>query len=197
MLLSRLLREAPAGVSRALEVITESLAHFVQHALAAGADGVFLSVRDDWVDTPENGAGSYDRMVRPDDLKILAACAQGSFNLLHICGRAIDFRRFAGYPVHAINWADRNAGPGIAEVAEWVRPALCAGLDNLGTMVTGSPEDCAQQIADVLHQASGRPILIAPGCTFDPGAVPPENLQGIRRAVAARSAHVQHVADDC
>jgi uroporphyrinogen decarboxylase len=127
-------------------------------------------------------------------LKILAACAQGSFNLLHVCGRAIDFRRFADYPVHAINWADRYAGPTIAEVATWVQPALCAGLDNLSTMVTGSPEDCAQQVADALHQAGKRPILIAPGCTFDPRAVPQANLQAIRRAVAAGSAHVQHAA---
>jgi uroporphyrinogen decarboxylase len=196
MLLSQLLREASASVARALAVITESLVHFVQHALAAGADGVFLSVRDDWVDTPENGAGIYDRLVRPGDLKILAACAQGSFNLLHVCGRAIDFRRFAVYPVHAINWADRYAGPAIADVAGWVRPALCAGLDNLGTMVTGSPEDCAQQVIDALHQAGGRPILIAPGCTFDPGAVPQANLQTIRRAVAAQSPHVPHAAND-
>jgi uroporphyrinogen decarboxylase len=182
-LLSRLLHEAPAALARALDVIAESLVRFVHRALAAGADGVFLSVRDDWVDTPENGAGAYDRLVRPGDLKILAASAAGSFNLLHVCGRAIDFRRFAAYPVHALNWADRYAGPAIADVAAWVRPALCAGLDNLGTMVTGSPEDCARQVADALQQAGGRPMMIAPGCTFDPGAVPPANLQAIRRAV--------------
>jgi uroporphyrinogen-III decarboxylase len=99
--------EAPGAVARALDVITESLAHFVKHALAAGADGVFLSVRDDWVDTPEHGAGTYDRLVRPGDLRILAASAQGSFNLLHVCGKALDFGRFAAYPAHAINWADR------------------------------------------------------------------------------------------
>jgi uroporphyrinogen decarboxylase len=188
-LLSRLLRETPAAVARALEVLTESLSHFIKHALAAGADGVFLSVRDDWVDTRENGAGTYDRLVRPGDLKLLAASAQGSFNLLHVCGKAIDFRRFAAYPVQAINWADRSAGPAIADVAAWVRPALCAGLDNLGTMVTGSPEECVQQVADALQQAGGRPMLIAPGCTFDPGAVPQANLQAICRAVAAPSAH--------
>jgi uroporphyrinogen decarboxylase len=187
-LLSRLLPEAPGAVARALDVITESLAHFVRHALAAGADGVFLSARDDWVDTPENGAGTYDRLVRPGDLKILAASAQGSFNLLHVCGKALDFGRFAAYPVHAINWADRYAGPAIADVAGWVRPALCAGLDNLRTMVSGSPEDCAQQVADALQQAGGRPMLLAPGCTFDPDSVPLANLHAIRQAVAARSA---------
>jgi uroporphyrinogen decarboxylase len=181
--MTRFLREAPAALARALDVIAESLGNFARHCLAAGADGVFLSVRDDWVDTPQNGLGVYERLVRPGDLRILAAAERGSFNMLHVCGKALDFVRFAGYPVHVINWADRYAGPSITDVAEWVRPAICAGLDNLGTMVTGSPDDCARQVSDALDQAAGRPILIAPGCTYDPSAVPVENLRAIRRAV--------------
>jgi len=181
--MSRFLRDAPEALERALDVVAESLANFVRHCIAAGADGVFLSVRDDWVDTPEHGAGTYDRLVRLRDLKILGGATGGTFNLLHICGKAVDFQRFADYPVHVINWADRYAGPSIAEVAGSVGPAICAGLDNLGTMVTGSPDDCARQVADAIAQAGGRPIMIAPGCTFDPAAVPEENLHAIRRAV--------------
>ena len=181
--MTRLLREAPAALARALDVVAESTANFVGRCLAAGADGIYLSVRDDWVDTPENGQGTYDRLVRPGDLKILDAARQGTFNILHICGKAVDFARFAGYPAHVINWADRSAGPAIAEVANWVRPAICAGVDNLGTMVTGSPDDCARQVADAIHQAGTRPIMISPGCTFDPAAVPAENLRAVRRAV--------------
>jgi uroporphyrinogen decarboxylase len=182
-IMSRLLREAPEALHQALEVIADSLANFAGHCLAAGANGIYLSVRDDWVDTPANGAGTYDRLVRPGDLKILAGARQGTFNMLHVCGKALDFGRFAAYPVHVLNWADRCVGPRIAEVADWVRPAICAGLDNLGTMVSGSPEDCARQVADAVAQAGGRAIMMAPGCTFDPRAVPPENLQAIRRAV--------------
>jgi uroporphyrinogen decarboxylase len=181
--MSRLRREAPEALARALEVIAESSANFVRHCLAAGADGVYLSVRDDWVDTPENGPGTYDRLVRQGDLAILAGAERGTFTMLHVCGKGLDFRRFAEYPVHVINWADRSAGPSIAEVAGWVRPAICAGVDNLGTMVTGSPEDCARQVHDAIRQAGARPILIAPGCTFDPVAVPAANLHAIRRAV--------------
>jgi uroporphyrinogen decarboxylase len=183
-LLARFLREAPAAVARALGAITESLVHFVRHALAAGADGIYLSVRDDWVDTPANGPGTYARLVQPSDLKILAATKRGALNILHVCGQAFDFLRFAGYPVAVLSWADRVAGPPIAEVASWIRPVPCAGLDHLGTMVRGTPEDCARQVGDALRQAGSRPILIAPGCTFDPHAVPPDNLHAIRRAVA-------------
>jgi uroporphyrinogen decarboxylase len=181
--MSQLLREAPEAIDRALAVIAESTANFARHCLAAGADGVYLSVRDDWVDAAENGAGTYDRLVRPGDLKILGAVQQGTFNILHVCGKALDFERFAGYPVQVISWADRTAGPSIAEAASWVRPALCAGLDNLGTMVAGTADECARQVADALQQAGERPMIVAPGCTFDPAAVPAANLHAIRQAV--------------
>lgn len=182
-IMSRLLAEAPQALERALGVLAESLANFARHCLAAGANGIFLSVRDDWVDTPQNPPGSYDRLVRPGDLAVLAGAAEGTFNMLHVCGQAIDFRRFAAYPVQVINWADRSAGPSIADVAPWAKPALCAGVDNLGTMPAGSPADCAAQVSDALQQAGARPIMIAPGCTFDPDRVPADNLRAVRHAV--------------
>jgi uroporphyrinogen decarboxylase len=181
--MARFLDESPAALERALQVIAESSANFARHCLSAGADGIFLSVRDDWVDNPENGDGTYDRLVRQTDLDILDGAAEAGFNLLHICGQALDFDRFAQYPVQVINWADRYAEPKIADVVERVKPAICGGLDNLGTMAKGSPEECAEEVADALAQAKGRPIMIAPGCTFDPDAVSPENLHAIRRAV--------------
>jgi hypothetical protein len=182
-ILTRLLQTAPAALTQALAVISESLVNFVRHTLTAGADGVFLSVRDDWVDTPENGVNRYAELVQPGDLQILAAAAKGTFNILHVCGKALDFQRFAGYPAAVLNWADRVEGPAIAAVAGRIRLAICAGLDQLGTLVNGSPEDCVRQARDALQQAGSRPILVAPGCTYDPVAVPQANLQAIRRAL--------------
>ncbi len=183
--MTRFLHEAPAALERALTVISESLANFAGQAVAAGANGVFLSVNDERVDSAENGAGTYDRLARPGDLQILAGASAGTLNLLHVCGKAIDFDRFIDYPVQMINWADRQAGPSIAEVTDRMGPAICAGVDNIGTMVSGSPDDLAREVADALQQAGQRPIMIAPGCTFDPEAVPAENLHAIRRAVEA------------
>jgi uroporphyrinogen decarboxylase len=181
--MSRFLHQSPDALARALAVIAESLAHFARNCLQAGADGIYLSVRDDWVDTPANGSGTYDSLALPGDLEILAAARRGKFNILHVCGKALDFRRFAKYPVQVLNWADRTSGPSIAEVAGTVSPAIAAGLDNLGTMVSGTPDDCAREVSDALAQAAGRPMLITPGCTFDPQAVAVENLRAIRRAV--------------
>ena len=181
--LSRFLAEAPDALAKALDAITQTLSNFARNCLAAGADGVYFAVRDDWVDTPENGSGVYDRLVRGGDLKILAGAAGGTLNILHVCGKPLDFGRFGQYPVQALNWADRIGGPPIAEVAPWLGPAICCGVDNLGTLVSGSPGDIEREVANAVQQAAGRPIMIAPGCTFDAHAVPPANLHAMRRAV--------------
>jgi uroporphyrinogen decarboxylase len=171
----------PAAVERALQAIGASLANFAARCVAAGADGIFLSVRDDWVDALEPGL--YRRLVEPIDRRILGAAQAASFNLLHVCGRAMDFRRFAEYPAGAMNWADRIAGPAIADVRGWLRPAICAGLNHERILPEGSPRDVVLEIADAIQQARGRPIMIAPGCTFDPARVPKGNLQAIASGV--------------
>jgi len=177
--LSRLLKEDRSAVEAAVQAIAVTLADFARLCLQAGADGVFFSVRDDWVDRKENGEQTYDQIVRPADLAILTAVQDAPFNMLHICGRALNFKAFAEYPVQVINWADRSAGPSIAYARDRVKPAIAGGVDNLKTMPEGTPADCAAEVRDALRQAKDRPIMITPGCTFDPDAVPVENLQAI------------------
>lgn len=146
---------------------------------------MFLSVRDDWVNRPANGPDTYDELLRDIDLAILAAASAGTFNFVHACGRPQNFAAFADYPAQVINWADRSGGPSIAYARDRVRPAIAAGVDNLRTLPQGTPEACAAEVHDALRQAQTRPIIIAAGCTFDPQAVPPENLHAV--VAAARS----------
>ncbi len=181
--LSRLLQEDRPAVQAAVQAIAGTLADFARLCIEAGADGIFLSVRDDWVDRKENGEQTYDEIVRPADRQILAAVQAASFNMLHICGRALNFKAFADYPVQVVNWADRSAGPSIAYARDRVKPAIAGGVDNLKTMPEGTPANCAAEVRDALRQAKDRPIMITPGCTFDPKAVPQKNLWAIVDAV--------------
>lgn len=185
-IISELLKQDRAALKAALAAIGESLTAFARACVEAGADGIYLSVRDDWVDRPANGAGVYEEMVRPTDLQILKAVSGAPFSVLHMCGRPQAFRMFAEYPVAVINWADRAAGPSIAYARDRVKPAIAGGVDNLGTLVRGSAQDVAAEVADALRQAKDRPIMITPGCTFDPSAVPIDNLKAM---VAAARAH--------
>lgn len=181
-MIRRLIDQDADAVKTALTTIAANLATFAARCLQAGADGIFLSVRDDWLDGEDPGRGLYADLVRPGDLHILAAASAGRFNLLHVCGRAVNFRAFAEYPVHVVNWADRAAGPSIAEVRSWMSPAICAGVDNLSTLPHGTPAECAAETRDALSQAGDRPIIIGAGCTYDPAAVPPENLDAVCRS---------------
>jgi uroporphyrinogen decarboxylase len=187
---SRWIRQAyavkPELVAAALRTIGANLARFAGRCVQAGADGVFLSVRDDWVDPPQAAVAEsslYARLVRPTDLEILGAAATSPFNMLHVCGKSVDFRAFGQYPVAAVSWADRAAGPSIAEVAGWLRPAICAGVDNLKTLPGGLPADIEREVRDALRQAGSRPMIVAPGCTFDPESVPSANLEALAKAV--------------
>jgi uroporphyrinogen decarboxylase len=185
--ISALLKEDRAAVAGAIGVIAESLANFARECIKAGANGVFLSVRDDWVDRPENGDGTYDEMVRPADVKVLDGAAAGTFNMLHVCGKAVNFEAFARYPVQVLNWADRAAGPSIAYARDRAKPALCGGVDNLKELPEGTPAQVAEQVRDAIRQAQYRPILITPGCTYDPARVPEQNLRAMVNAARTQA----------
>lgn len=181
--LSELLSEDRSAVGAALDIISSSLAHFGKRCIEAGADGVFLSVRDDWVNTESNGLGTYDELVRSGDKKLLDAVSGARFNMLHVCGIPKDFDSFAQYRVAVINWADRAGGPAIGDVANRIAPVVCAGVDNLTTLPSGCPEDVQREVEDALRQAGSRPMIISAGCTFDPDTVPDANLHAMVQAV--------------
>jgi uroporphyrinogen-III decarboxylase len=48
--------------------------------------------------------------------------------------------------------------------------------------VNGSEEDVEREVRDALAQAGNRPLIIAPGCTYDPNRVPEANLRAMVRA---------------
>ncbi len=64
-----------------------------------------------------------------------------------------------------------------------IEPVVCAGVDNLKTLPEGTPAQVTQEVRDALEQAGDRPMIVSPGCTYDPEAVPPENLQAMAQAV--------------
>jgi len=181
--LRRYFEQDPDGTRNAVCRIGTSLANFARRCIEAGADGVFLSVRDDWLDGVKDHSPLYRQLVEPTDREILAAAERGRLNVLHVCGRAVNFPAFAAYPCHVLNWADRAAGPSIAEAARRLKPAPAAGVENLSTLPNGSPEAVRGEVNDALHQAGNRPLIIAPGCTYDPDCVPPANLQAMVEAV--------------
>ncbi len=173
-------RREPDRVERALKMLTETCARFVHAVVREGGDGIFLSAR----------AASYDVMSeeeylhfgRPLDLKVLKAASSGWFNVMHLHGRYPMFAALSNYPVQAMNWHDRAAGPGLAEAGKLFKGALMGGIEQFNTLLKGSTEEITAQARDAIRQMKGRRLIVTPGCTY-PVTVPHSNLMALRKAV--------------
>ena len=174
------LRRDPEKVTRALIALTETCVHFVRACIAEGADGIFISTSAASYDVMS--AEEHKRFGRPYDLEVLAAAADGSFNILHIHGQQPMFAELADYPVHAVNWHDRSAGPSLTDAFSLFRGALVGGIEQYHTLHFGTPTEVEAQVHDAIRQTTGRRLIVAAGCTY-PITAPECNLIAVRRAV--------------
>ncbi len=174
------LRQDPERVERALDALTETCSRFARAAIAEGADGIFMSTAAASFEAMSEE--EYRRFGRPYDLAVLQAASAGWFNVLHLHGQHPMFAQVADYPVQAINWHDRAAGPTLAEAAKIFSGALVGGVEQYRLLHFGTPAEVESQVHDAIAQMGGRRLIVAAGCTF-PLTVPEGNLLAARRAV--------------
>ena len=180
------MRRDPARLHAALRQIASTVAGYAQACLAAGAQGVFFASQ---AATPEVLTLEEHRaFVEPYDLGVLGALrGTDAIILVHLHGdRPYLAAVAATYPAGALNWHDRRTPPSLAEARTQVSQALVGGLDERGTMVTGSPAEVRAQALDAIARCGGRRFLLGPGCVVDLPA-PEANLAAAREAVELRS----------
>lgn len=163
-----LVEEHPGAVERALGVINDNLIRYARASLRRGASGIFYAV-------PATGESvtleQYERFMRPFDLAFLEGIRDlGEFHVLHAHGDRVWFDQLLDYPVHAISWADRTAGPSLTEARSLTGKALVGGIDH-DTFTELSADDMRRQVREALAEASG-PFLLAPGCSIPTYAFP-------------------------
>ena len=169
-----------ATVKKGLGTVAANLAGFAEAVIRAGADGIFLAADGSGDSVFEPGV--YRDVFRPGDLAILEGASAGSFNIVHVHGMDTDFDNFIDYPAHAINWADRTAGPSIAEAKTKLDHCLVAGVDHLGTIAAGSPDEIRAEVRDAIAQSGGRRFILGPGCSV-PNDIDRSRLRVMREAV--------------
>jgi uroporphyrinogen decarboxylase len=180
--LLHLIRTQPAAAHHALGVIADSLAALAVASLEAGADGIFFAITK----LARQGAfteAEFATFGKPYDFRVLAAVREARFNLLHACGSGIYWKAIQDYPVRALNWASVGQGnPDLAQARTDSDFALIGGLDELGVLQHGTPEQVAEATRRALAQGGRRKFLLAPGCCLDP-SVPAANIAAFRAAV--------------
>ncbi len=174
------LRLYPDAVHEGLRVITETTQRFVEALRDVGVDGIFYAVQ--WASAAHLSREEYRTFGRPYDLEILDVARPYWFNLLHLHGTDIYFDMFVDYPVHAINWHDRETPPTLAEAKDRFSGAVVGGLRRVETMLRGTPEDVLSEARDALRQTEGRRFILGTGCVT-PITTPLCNLRAARSAV--------------
>jgi uroporphyrinogen decarboxylase len=179
------IRENPAAARRGIGIIAESLMIFVQECIRLGVDGFYHSTQGGEV-SRLGGSPLFEECVKPFDLLLMneinRACV---FNILHICDYHAgydDLTPFLDYPGHVVNCSlrlgDRMLTP--REVSAMFGRPFMGGLERKGILATGTPDQVARAVTDLLPQASARFILGA-DCTV-PGDT---NWDNLRAAIAA------------
>jgi len=176
------IRREPERLKRALAALTETCVNFAKAAIETGADGIFLSTFAASYDIMSEG--EYRELGRPADLKIIAAASKGWFNLMHLHGVSPMFDLVKDYPVAAMNWHDRAAGPSLETAAKLFKGAVVGGVEQYQTLQFGIPDEVKAQVDDAIKQMNGRRLIVAAGCTY-PLAVPEGNLIAAVKAVKA------------
>jgi uroporphyrinogen decarboxylase len=157
------LREALGAVHAGLAIITETTRRFAREAVARGADGLFFASQ-----TAHEGyltRAEYADFARRYDLVVLEAVQGRSwFNILHLHGEKVMFDAVLDYPVQAVNYHDREAGPSLAEMRKKTRKCLVGGIAQNTTLVHGTPAEIDAQVQDAWRQVDRRGLILGPGC---------------------------------
>lgn len=172
------LRHYPEELTRGLETITATTERFVEQALAVGADGIFYAVQHAAASmlSPEE----YRAVAQPLDLRVLAVAKGALFNLLHLHGQHTYFDLVADYPVHGLNWHDRETGPALGEGARRF-PGLPVGGLSQRDLVEGTPAQIRALAEEAIRATAGR-LCLSTGCVL-PTVAPWGNLRALRACV--------------
>lgn len=177
-LLLEQMRDAPEAVMAGLATIAATTRAFIEAAAQTGIDGIFYAVQH--AQAGLLSPTEFDRFGRRFDLEVLSAASVLWFNLLHLHGQEIYFQAVADYPVHAVNWHDRETRPSLAEARKTFHGVLCGGLGR-ETLVYKTSQDIGAEAADAIQQAGSRSLLLSTGCVV-PIIAPHGNLVAARAA---------------
>jgi uroporphyrinogen decarboxylase len=184
---TRLMQESPEAYRAAIGRMTESLLAFVRACITAGLDGFYHSTQGGEA-TRLPDPRLFDLCVRPYDLAIMGEINRACpFNVLHVCDYHApydDLTRFTEYPGHVVNTSLDLAGKAVEarEVSRLFGRPFMGGLERLGAISTGTPEQIRAAVKAAIAQAPERYILGA-DCTVLP-ETPWDNLR-----LAIQTAH--------
>ena len=172
--------QSPHEVEAGLRVLADTTVDLVEAARGVGIDGVFYAIQH--ASPRFMDRETYRTWAETLDLRILEAAAGLFLNVLHLHGDDILFELGETYPVHVVNWHDRETAPTLGEARRKTGRALCGGIGRIDPLVLGTPERIFQQASEARRATSGgRGLILGTGCVV-PLTAPLGNLRALRAA---------------
>jgi uroporphyrinogen decarboxylase len=92
------------------------------------------------------------------------------------------FDQALDYPIQALNYHDREAGPSLAEMRKRTRKCLIGGIGHNTTLVHGTQTEVDAQVQDAWQQVNRRGLILGPGCVASLES-PEANILQLRKSV--------------
>jgi len=155
------LRRYPDALHAGLETITQTTIRFIETIKPTGIAGIFYAVQH--ASYSLLSEAEYSLFGETYDLRILAAASDLWFNVLHLHGNEVMFDLVCGYPVHVLNWHDRETPPSLREGQARFPGAVLGGIRQIETLVRGSPDQVRAEAGDALAQTGGHRFILGTG----------------------------------
>ena len=158
------MREHPEEFAKGMSIVSDVTAQFAVECLKNGADGIFFATQ--YASLDKVTREEYNRFGVPYDMPIFDAIQDHSqLNLLHLHGTRPIFELANQYPIHIVNWHDRETQPSLGTGLNMLnKGAVLGGLDREGVFETGTPDEVIAQTRDALSQVSTPQLIIGTGC---------------------------------
>lgn len=161
------LKENPKIIHQALEVITKTQINFIKANIEAGVSGFFFATQSGNYNLISEK--NFDEFGAKYDLQLFDAYKDETFfNVIHIHGDDIMFEKVAGYPGNCVNWHDRWVKPSLGEARKLTDKCLLGGIHEKEVLVKAVPDEVHTHIAEAVHDAGRRKLMIGPGCVAEP-----------------------------
>lgn len=173
------MRKYPEALKTGLETITETSLDYLSTLHKMKLDGIFFAIQHAQYTLATDL--EFSEFCKSYDLKILDACRDFSFRLLHIHGKNVMFNQVIDYPVNLINWHDRESEFSLNTGKQLSNSAVCGGI-SLDTITLGSPDQVISEVIEVWEDSDQTGICFGTGCVM-PVITPDVNIYAACKAV--------------
>lgn len=147
----------------ALQVITNTTINFIKANVEAGVSGFFFATQNATYDLMTEG--EYDEFGSKYDLQLFDNFKdQTYFNVVHIHGDNVMYKKLAEYPGNCINWHDRWVKPSLEEARKLTDKCLLGGINENQVLAKASPDEVQKHICEAIESAGTRGLIVGPGC---------------------------------